>query len=468
MNACHTLRKSELLALIVCLALSVGLSTQAHSDQPDMAVISELTGMRASQEPMGPEWYFDPEFQVYLAEPDAVATPQATDPAALQRAHEMLRVVGLLIIPDSTNKRLMAFDPVTGDVVALDLITLDPDATGTPIHAILGPSNTFLVSDQTRNVVHQYDVNGSYLGIFAPAGGENAAVMQNIRGIALRPNGNLLVSVGGGTNANAIAEFDQAGNYLGNFVGNGSGGLNSPFDVYERYGTDWLVSSINSNQILSYELESGSFIGEFAPVNSFPQQHYEIPDGGNVLVGNFSGTQVGVVELTTDGELVGVYRPGTMSGFRGVHDLDDGHILATSTDGVFVIDRDGNLIDTKYSGQSRFIEYVVMDLNSVEGDRGPGQASLSPAIGRISPNPFSTTTAIEFTLPRAESATVSVHDLQGRLVRTLMAGPMDGGRHQTTWDGLDSRGNEVPSGIYMLRLSAGDRPGTTMKVTVMR
>ncbi len=468
MKTCNVVKRSELLVLIICVALSAGLSTVARADQPDMVVISELTGMRASQEPLGPEWVFDPEFQVYLAEPDAVASPQVTDPAALQRAHEMLRVVGLLLIPDSTNKRLMALDPSSGDVVTLDFITLDPDATGTAIHAILGPSNTFLVSDQTRNVVHQYDLDGNYLGVFAPAGGENTAIMQNIRGIALRPNGNLLVSVGGGTNANAIAEFDQAGNYLGNFVGNGSGGLNSPFDIYERVGSDWLVSSINTNQILSYELESGGFIGEFAPVTSFPQQHYEIPGGGNVLVGNFSGAQVGVVELTTDGQLVGVYRPGTMSGFRGVYDLDDGHILTTSTDGVFVIDRNGNLIDTKYSGQSRFIEYVVMDLSSVEGDQGPGQTSLSPAIGRISPNPFSTTTAIEFTLPWAESATVSVHDLRGRLVRTLTEGSMEGGRHQTTWDGLDSRGSEVPSGIYMLRVSAGDGPCATMKVTVMR
>jgi hypothetical protein len=35
--------------------------------------------------------------------------------------------------------------------------------------------------------------------------------MQNIRGIALRPNGNLLVSVGAGANANSIAEFDTSG-----------------------------------------------------------------------------------------------------------------------------------------------------------------------------------------------------------------------------------------------------------------
>lgn len=467
MSIRSTQMKHDAMVVIACVFLAAGLAAQAMAGQPDLEAISELTGMRASLTAPGPEWVFDAEYQVYLAEPDAVASPQAADPAALQRAHEMLRVVGLLLIPDSTNKRLMALDPSSGDVVALDFITLDPDATGTAIHAILGPSNTFLVSDQTRNVVHQYDIDGNYLGVFAPAGGANTAIMQNIRGIALRPNGNLLVSVGSGANANSIAEFDQAGNYLGNFVPNGSGGLESPFDVYERVGTDWLVSSINTNQILSYELESGGFIGEFAPVISFPQQHYEIPGGGNVLVGNFSGGQVGVVELTTDGELVGVYRPGTMSGFRGVYDLDDGHILATSTDGVFVIDRNNNLIDTKYEGQSRFIEYVVMDLSSVGDDQG-GSTSLAPRIGRITPNPFSAKTAIEFTLPQPENAAVSVHDLQGRLVRTLMAGSMEGGRHLTTWDGLDNRGSEVPSGIYMLRLSAGEGPGTTMKVTLMR
>ncbi len=79
----------------------------------------------------------------------------------------------------------MVFASVSADLIDPDFIFLDAEATGTVIHAIVGPAGTFLVSDQSRNVAHEYTVDGSYLGIFAPAGGANTNFMQNVRGIAL-------------------------------------------------------------------------------------------------------------------------------------------------------------------------------------------------------------------------------------------------------------------------------------------
>ena len=46
-----------------------------------------------------------------------------------------------------------------------------------------------LVSDQVKDVVQEYDLEGNYLGVFAPAGGVDNAILDNIRGIALAPNG---------------------------------------------------------------------------------------------------------------------------------------------------------------------------------------------------------------------------------------------------------------------------------------
>ncbi|MEX1312387.1 MAG: hypothetical protein AB1Z65_18350 [Candidatus Sulfomarinibacteraceae bacterium] len=288
-------------------------------------------------------------------------TPQVTepDPAARALARGMMQT-GILLVPESTNDRVMAFDPTTGDLVDPDFIAADPTNLSTPIHAVLSADGTLvLVSDQIEDVVQSYDVGtGAYVGVFAPAGGANTAILDNIRGIAVRQSdGHLLVSVGSGTNADAIAEFDTTGNYVGNFIANGAGGLASPFDV-AAFGADWLVAGINSDMIHRYDA-SGAAQPNFAPVNNFPEQVF-VTGGGNVLVGNFSGTQEGVVEFDSTGALVGVYNPAAIGGNRGAYELGNGNILTTNGGGVHEIDRSGNLLSTKISGVSaRFIEFVA-------------------------------------------------------------------------------------------------------------
>ncbi|MBK7771138.1 MAG: hypothetical protein IPI48_11645 [bacterium] len=50
---------------------------------------------------------------------------------------------------------------------------------------------------------------------------------------------------------------------------------------------------------------------------------------------------------------------------------------------------------------------------------------------------------------------LSVHDLAGRLVRTLFDGGLPAGAQQVTWDGRDAAGRAVGSGSYLARLEAG-------------
>jgi len=76
----------------------------------------------------------------------------------------------LLLVPDSTAKRVMAFDPVTGDLVNANLVPPDDAHLTTPINAVLSPDGeSILVSDQIEDVVQKYDLSGVYKGVFAPA-----------------------------------------------------------------------------------------------------------------------------------------------------------------------------------------------------------------------------------------------------------------------------------------------------------
>ena len=71
------------------------------------------------------------------------------------------------------------------------------------------------------------------------------------------------------------------------------------------------------------------------------------------------------------------------------------------------------------------------------------------------PNPFNPSTTIVFALPHDTHTSVRVFDASGRLVRTLVSRDMGPGEHRVHWDGLDSAGRNVPTGIYVYELSAG-------------
>ena len=167
-----------------------------------LRLIGEETGLVASEQALSPDCYFDKGYQVYLCPQVAAGTHPQRDPAAAARVKTLLASTGLLLVPESTNDRVMAFDPTTGDLVDANFVPSDPTNLSTPIHAILSAGgDSILVSDQLNDVVQEYDLDGNFLGTFAPAGGPNPTILDNVRGIALRSNGNLLVTVGSGANA---------------------------------------------------------------------------------------------------------------------------------------------------------------------------------------------------------------------------------------------------------------------------
>jgi len=72
------------------------------------------------------------------------------------------------------------------------------------------------------------------------------------------------------------------------------------------------------------------------------------------------------------------------------------------------------------------------------------------------PNPFNPTTAISFTVPApGADVRLTVYDLAGRVVRTLVSGAVEGGEHVAVWNGRDEAGRPVGSGVYFYRLTVG-------------
>jgi hypothetical protein len=76
------------------------------------------------------------------------------------------------------------------------------------------------------------------------------------------------------------------------------------------------------------------------------------------------------------------------------------------------------------------------------------------------PNPFNSTTLIRYQLPvisgQQSAVSLKVYNILGQEVKTLVEKDQAPGYYSVKWDGRDSMGEEMTSGIYFCRLQAGD------------
>jgi hypothetical protein len=86
-----------------------------------------------------------------------------------------------------------------------------------------------------------------------------------------------------------------------------------------------------------------------------------------------------------------------------------------------------------------------------------------PTVFRLAenvPNPFNPVTSIRFDVPRESAVTIRIYDVAGRLVRTLVDGMINPGRHSEAWDGRDDHGEDVGSGVYFCTMEAPEFHGS--------
>ena len=298
---------------------------------------------------------------VFAVEPAVIAAeeqglegaPPSSNPQGARKLDLDGMQMDLLLVPDSTNDRVMAFNPVTGALVDADFIPADPANLSTPKAAIYkSDGQGFLVIDQLDDAAQEYDLTGAYVGVFAPAGGVNTAIMDNCRSLDYHPiTGHLLVSVSAGANADSIASFDAVtGAYLGNFIANGAGGLDSPWDILFD-ATHAYVPASTSDAVHRYDAVTGAYVDNLVVLDSLPEQ-IAWASNGNMLIANFGGTADGIMEIQTDGTVVGVYSTPETTSPRGVFELPSGNLLVTNGSGVHEITRASTFVDSKITGLS--------------------------------------------------------------------------------------------------------------------
>jgi hypothetical protein len=170
----------------------------------------------------------------------------------------------------------------------------------------------------------------------------------------------------------------------------------------------------------------------------------------------------GTVELTWD-----VFTDEAIAGFalyRRKAGEDDRRIAAVASGRQSYVDRAVTVGET-YSYSLAAIRLDGAEVRSLPVDVSVPTGEL--VLGPVVPNPFNPAAMISFVLPGPGHTALAIYDVEGRLVRTLVDGPLPEGRNEIRWDGTDDRGDRVSSGVYFCRLTFGKR-SLTQKMIVLK
>jgi outer membrane protein assembly factor BamB len=113
--------------------------------------------------------------------------------------------------------------------------------------------------------------------------------------------------------------------------------------------------------------------------------------------------------------------------------------------------------DTWGYGFTLWVDGLTFQLDPSSDTEGTEALPTRLALHQNAPNPFGDQTSIRFDLPVAETVSVAVFDIGGRLVRTLCDGPTAAGRHTLAWDGRDQFDHRLSRGVYLVRMAAGSK-----------
>jgi hypothetical protein len=118
----------------------------------------------------------------------------------------------------------------------------------------------------------------------------------------------------------------------------------------------------------------------------------------------------------------------------------------------------------------------IPDPNPVPTDVPPFvDLSTLPHVSRLlaaRPNPFNPTTRLVYEVagpaPEQRPTLLTIHDVRGRLMASLVDGPRSPGRHEITWNGTDRNGATLPAGLYLAKLRVGQGPASVARLMLMK
>jgi hypothetical protein len=112
-----------------------------------------------------------------------------------------------------------------------------------------------------------------------------------------------------------------------------------------------------------------------------------------------------------------------------------------------------------YGLVKHFSSLIVRENKIVTPIKASGEISVTPVhfvLRQNYPNPFNPETNIQFQIPQNSNVLIKIFNTVGQEIKTLTNNFYPAGSHSVRWDGRDSFGNQVPSGLYFYHIKAGN------------
>ncbi len=246
-----------------------------------------------------------------------------------------------------------------------------------------------------------------------------------------------------------------------------------------------------------YDYETGPMVGDEVEVTGTVTEYYGLTELGYCTINILSqGNDVpDPIEVTTldlvvpalaeqyEGCLVqvdGVTVTETQNDY-GEWYIDDGSGECQVDDGFFYLDEVvppivievdmfwGRIIGcVDYSYDEFAINPRTPDDLIEEVFTQPTTVEAIPVLNDNYPNPFNPETTIQFNLVENSNVSLTVYNVKGEVVNTLVDEAMPVGNHSVVWNGTDANNFVVPSGIYFYKMKAGDRYTSTKKMILLK
>ena len=188
-----------------------------------------------------------------------------------------------------------------------------------------------------------------------------------------------------------------------------------------------------------------------------------------------SGYSIDNLHPGTPMSLVYSHDPGAVSlSWSGPEDEDFSHHniyrqdIASSDPAIVFTTVDSFYVDQEVTDAGAHEYWVTaVDLSGLESEASNSVSAVLSADENLGlptefalkqnyPNPFSPSTQIQYALPEETRVVISIYDLMGRKVRTLVNDVQDAGYRTVIWNSTNNMGRLVSAGVYIYSIQAGD------------
>ncbi len=170
------------------------------------------------------------------------------------------------------------------------------------------------------------------------------------------------------------------------------------------------------------------------------------PDSERIAISSWGGTfpEVHVFDRAESRPIFTLDTPGSM------YDVE----IVTTPHGDAYVVACGKAVHAGISGRGGDL-YAVEIPGTPSGVDDAPVTTAPPGPLRCFPNPTRLETKIAYSVRRAGPVRLTVHDVSGRVVTSLIDGWMNAGEHTVVWNGRDATGRRAASGVYFARLESG-------------